>query len=232
MKKYLRVICVLLIIVSFMCTGCTSLKLNKSIEGEIKNFDLSYSEELDGYVASGEKFYNYEDVKDVVIRFHVLANSDTEEDQNLKLKVRDEILKYLLPYSQNVKTKEEFRKVILDKEKEIRDISLKVIKEEGYDYSVRTELARENFPEKSYGNITLEQGNYEAFRVIIGEGNGHNWWCVMFPALCFIDITKGQVEEKESMERLDKAVEESKENKESDVKVKFKIVEVIKNFFK
>lgn len=205
MKKKLKLIFLLIIGMNFMITGCTSYNL-----------------------AGEEKIYRYDDVKDVIIRFHVLANSDTEEDQNLKLKVRDEVINYLYPYMQEVESIEESRKIIINNQDNIEKIAKKVIEDNGYDYKVRTELARENFPEKSYGNITLPQGNYEAFRVIIGNGEGHNWWCVMFPALCFIDVTKGKVEEEKSEEELDKVIEEKKE----EVKVKSKLVEIIENFFK
>jgi len=228
MRRFLKVLSGLLII-SCLLTGCTGLGINKESKVAVEGVDLSNKESSQGYAIDEEKVYNYEDVKDVVIRFHVLANSDTEEDQNLKLKVRDEILNYLQPYLQNLQSREEAKKEILDKQDEIKKISLKVIKDNGYSYGVRTELARENFPEKSYGKITLPQGNYEAIRVIIGNGEGHNWWCVMFPALCFIDVTKGQVEEKKSQAELDKVIEENKQEK---VDVKFKIVEVIRNFFR
>ena len=86
----------------------------------------------------------------------------------------------------------------------------KVTKENvAFNYSIKTELGYENFPEKSYGSIVLPQGKYEAFRIIIGNGKGHNWWCVMFPPLCFTDVTKGQVEEEKSKEELDEVIEKS-----------------------
>ena len=88
------------------------------------------------------------------------------------------------------------------------EIADNVIIENGYNYDVKIELGYENFPEKSYGNITLPQGKYEAFRIIIGNGKGHNWWCVMFPPLCFTDVTKGQVEEEKCKEEFAKAIEE------------------------
>ena len=112
----------------------------------------------------------------------------------------------------------------MEQENNVMKIANKVIKENGYNYGVKTELGYENFPEKSYGNITLPQGKYEAFRIIIGNGKGYNWWCVMFPPLCFTDVTKGQVEEEKCKEEFDKAIEEEKalnkedseeENKES-----------------
>ena len=220
MKNRFKFFCIWLIIVICTFAECTS-------------FNAIAGEKVYAYTSGEEKIYNYDDVKDAVIRFHVLANSDSDEDQNLKLKVRNEILNYLQPYLQDSETIEEARKIILDKKDKIREVSLNVIHENGYNYDVRTELAHENFPEKSYGSITLPQGNYEAFRVIIGNGEGHNWWCVMFPALCFIDVTKGKVEDDKSREELDKVVEESKNNNEKDdIEVKFKIVEIIKSFFK
>ncbi|PRR83171.1 stage II sporulation protein R [Clostridium vincentii] len=188
------------------------------------------------------KTYNYEDVEDVLIRFHVIANSDTEEDQNLKLKVRDKVIEYMYPYLKESSSLEESRNIIISKEVEVEGLALKVIKENGYGYSVKTELSRENFPEKAYGNIILPQGEYEAFRVIIGNGEGKNWWCVMFPPLCFIDVTKGQVQEQESENQLDEQIEQSKETEKIEMskkedaedeapKVKFKIVEIFKNIF-
>lgn len=194
----------------------------------------------EGVYSTGQIEYKYEDVKDVLIRFHVLANSDTDEDQQLKIKVKNEIIKYLYPYLKDSDSLATSRKILKDNESEVINIAKRVIKESGYNYGVTTELGKENFPEKSYGNITLPQGEYEAFRVIIGDGNGHNWWCVMFPPLCFTDVTKGKVEEDKSKEELDKAVEDGKkskdkpegENKSEDkVKVKFKVVEVIEDIF-
>jgi len=183
------------------------------------------------------KTYNYEEVKDVLIRFHVIANSDTQEDQNLKLKVRDEVIEHLYPYLEKSSSLEESRNIIIAKEDEVNKIALKVIKDNGYSYSVKVDLSKENFPEKSYGNIILPQGEYEAFRVIIGKGQGKNWWCVMFPPLCFIDVTKGKIQEDESKDQLDKQVEENREDKKTETseedapKVKFKIVEIFEDFF-
>lgn len=160
------------------------------------------------YNTSIETIYNYEDVKNSLIRFHVLANSDSKEDQTLKLKVKDKVITYLYPYLRNSKSLDESRKLLIEQENNVMKIANKIIKENGYNYGVKTELGYENFPEKSYGNITLPQGKYEAFRIIIGNGKGHNWWCVMFPPLCFTDVTKGQVEEEKCKEEFDKAIEE------------------------
>lgn len=182
----------------------------------------------------GEIVYSYEEVKDTLIRFHVIANSDTDKDQELKLKVRDKVIEYLYPYLKDSNSLDESRKIIKEQERNIRDIADKVILDNGYSYSVKTELSHENFPEKSYGNIILPQGNYEAFRIIIGNGKGQNWWCVMFPPLCFIDITKGKVEEDESRKELDEQIEKEKESHEEEDEepvIGFKLFEFIKSIF-
>ncbi|MBU3100717.1 MULTISPECIES: stage II sporulation protein R [Clostridium] len=133
------------------------------------------------------------DVASKLIRFHVIANSDDKIDQNLKLKVRDSVLKYISPKIVDCKNIKESRKIINNENKNIEKIAERVIKENGFKYSVATSLSEEYFPVKTYGNITLPQGKYEAYRIIIGTGKGQNWWCVMFPPLCFVDITKGNV---------------------------------------
>lgn len=194
------------------------------------------------YNTSIETTYNYDDVKNSLIRFHVLANSDSKEDQTLKLKVKDKVINYLYPYLRNSKSLDESRKILIEKENNVMEIANKAIKESGYNYSVKTELGYENFPEKSYGNITLPQGKYEAFRIIIGNGKGHNWWCVMFPPLCFTDVTKGQVEEEKCKEEFDKAIEEEHIEKyknsntedecSDEIKIKLKVVEIFKDIFK
>jgi stage II sporulation protein R len=180
------------------------------------------------------------DIKDKLIRFHVIANSDDKKDQELKLKVRDEILNYISPKLKDSKSIDESRKILKENDEKIKQIAAKVIKDNGYRYSVTSTLDHENFPVKTYGNITLPQGNYEAYRVIIGEGKGQNWWCVMFPPLCFIDITKGQVsydQTEKQMKRVltDKEYEEVNNQKSKDkdkVIFTFKVKEVFDNITK
>ena len=168
--------------------------------------------------------YDYDIINDIVIRFHVIANSDSDEDQKLKLKVRDVVINYLYPYMKDVKNLDESRKIIKEKNDEVIKLVNKVIKQNGYNYSVESRLSRENFPEKEYGNIIFPHGNYEAYRIIIGDGEGHNWWCVMFPPLCFADETKENVKSEQNTEKLNEYIEE-------EVKVKFKVVEWIKGLF-
>jgi stage II sporulation protein R len=174
--------------------------------------------------------------KDKLIRFHVLANSDSEEDQNLKLKVRDEIIKYLQPLLKKSRSIEESEKIILSENENIKRISKNIILENGYNYEVKVNLEYSQFPAKQYSNIVLPAGEYKSLRVIIGAGEGKNWWCVMFPPLCFVDENNGVID-KETDERLkDVLTEEEYElitgknsDNASNKKVKFKILEIIES---
>lgn len=207
MKQFLkleRIIFAVLICISIsIFQGCTS-----SGTGTCNNMGNALFEIDNGYKDENSKaqnknrILNYDEVKDELIRFHVIANSDSEEDQNLKLKVKNKVIDYLYPYLNASQSLEESRKIIKDNMEEVKKLAEQVIKDNNYKYGVKTELSRENFPEKSYGKITLPQGNYEAFRIIIGSGQGKNWWCVMFPPLCFVDETKAEVEYDKTEERI------------------------------
>ncbi len=123
-----------------------------------------------------------------VIRFHVRANSDKKEDQDLKLKVRDEILKEMGEKFEDTASIDESRAIIKKNIEEIKSIAENVIAQEKKDYPVDVSLGIEEFPVRTYGNLVFPQGNYEALIVEIGEAKGQNWWCVMFPPLCFVDV--------------------------------------------
>ncbi|WP_123052703.1 stage II sporulation protein R [Clostridium sp. JN-1] len=178
-----------------------------------------------------------QDISSKIIRFHVIANSDLKSDQQLKLKVRDSVLKYIQPKLKNCKSIDESRKILLANDDKINKIARDVVRENGYNYEVKTMLSNENFPVKTYGNITLPQGNYEAYRIIIGSGKGQNWWCVMFPPLCFVDITKGEASYEQTEKDMKKVLTEEEyksidnriNNSDNDIKVKLKLVEMIKN---
>ena len=158
-----------------------------------------------------------EDYKDKLIRFHVIANSDSEEDQNLKLKVRDAIINYLQP----------------------KLLESDIILENGYNYDVKVGIDYSKFPTKQYSNVVLPAGEYKALRIIIGEGKGKNWWCVMFPPLCFVDEQKGIID-KDTDDKLREVLTEEeyelisqKTSKQVDrVQIKFKIVEIIQDIIK
>lgn len=124
------------------------------------------------------------DISDNVLRLHILANSDSVADQSLKLQVRDEILVNSKGLFDGAKTRDDAERIILENSDYILNVAKETIKKYGYDYPVSLEVVNESFPTKSYEEVSLPAGNYRAVRVVIGEGNGHNWWCVMFPSLC------------------------------------------------
>lgn len=125
-----------------------------------------------------------QNIRNDVLRLHVLANSDTVEDQDLKLKVRDAVLeegKDIFGGEINVENAEE--KIATEKSRLV-DAAENVVKQNGFDYDVDVFVTDEYFGTRSYGDITLPAGNYTAVKVTIGESAGHNWWCVMFPPMC------------------------------------------------
>ncbi|MHB1127100.1 MAG: stage II sporulation protein R [Bacillota bacterium] len=126
-----------------------------------------------------------------LIRFHVIANSDSDSDQLLKREVRDAILEKVGPALGQAENIKEAQQVALSNLPAIEELAMATIRNTGKDYPVRTEWGKFKFPTKSYGNFTLPAGEYEAVRVVIGKGEGANWWCVLFPPLCFVDISGG-----------------------------------------
>lgn len=125
-----------------------------------------------------------------LIRLHVLANSDSETDQALKRKVRDEIIQAMAPEFLASSDIDSARLTAQANLSRIKAIASRVILEEGKDYQVTAELDTFPFPTKHYGAFILPAGEYEAVRVVIGNGGGTNWWCVLFPPLCFVDMTR------------------------------------------
>ena len=171
---------------------------------------------------------------DQLIRFHVLANSDSEKDQELKRAVRDAILKEVSPRMAVSKSLEESRQIIKRVRPDMESIGRSVVKLWGKDYSVRTEFGNFMFPTKSYGSLVLPAGNYEALRVVIGEGQGSNWWCVLFPALCFVDINQStavQVDGKQGIP-IKNDIKQTAKPSTSSPKVRFYFWEKITRFFK
>ena len=148
-----------------------------------------------------------------LIRLHVLANSDSLTDQQLKLKVRDAIIDYLAPYLSNVTTKSAAKKVVLEQKDNLIDIGKQVVVMNGADYPIEIQIGMFEFPIKSYGSLVLPAGKYEAVRVLVGQAEGRNWWCVLFPPLCFVDITNGTSIPATTL---------GENNKEHDNKVEFK----------
>ena len=178
------------------------------------------------------------DYKDKLIRFHVIANSDSDKDQKLKLKVRDEVISYLQPKLENSNSIEESEKIIKNEYKTLENISKKVISKNGYNYTVKVGLEYSNFPARQYSSVVLPAGKYKALRIIIGEGKGKNWWCVMFPPLRFIDDQNGIIDEKTDKKLKEVLTEEEydlimakNKNEVKNLEFKFKITEVFQNIF-
>ncbi|MDB1949529.1 stage II sporulation protein R [Clostridium tertium] len=191
-KRIFIIMCLIFII--FSITGCSSSIIG---QGNEENNELAY-----------------EDIVNEIIRFHVIANSDSEEDQNLKLKVRDRVIEYVSDKLKDCKDLSEAREFIVNNKSTIESIAKDTIIENGYSYEVTSMLSRENFPDKVYGDLVFPQGEYEAYRILIGEAKGQNWWCVMFPPLCFVDGTKDAVDSKE----IEKKISEGKYKDENDIK--------------
>jgi len=135
-----------------------------------------------------------------LIRFHVLANSDSPYDQELKLKVRDKVISAMSVDLEKSKDVNETRDILSANLKKIEEVAKEEIERNGENYDVRVSLEEHAFPTKRYGNVVFPAGIYEALRIQIGEAEGQNWWCVMFPPLCFVDVKHGLTDEKTKQE--------------------------------
>lgn len=185
-KKY--VICVIIgICISMILTGFIAKRRLEAVDRKMSEVQERISEE--------------------VFRFHVLANSDSDEDQEIKLEVRDEVLSYMKDEMGEEASAEETKEWAVAHLEELREAARRVLKKEGFDYGVRAEVTTCYFPEKRYGDIVLPEGDYEALRIELGKASGHNWWCVLYPNLCFMNTTCAVVSE-EGKEELEEALEE------------------------
>lgn len=170
-----------------------------------------------------------------IVRFHVIANSNSDYDQEMKLAVRDRVLeemnKKLIAETvssydggESVTAKldiDEVKDLITENLDEIESIAEEVIKEYGSDYDAHAELGVRFIPKKTYGDVTFPAGNYEALNITIGEGAGENWWCVLFPPLCLIDPTG---------ETLDGIETDGIGEGTSEIQLKFKTQEIIEQW--
>ena len=171
---------------------------------------------------------NCENISKKVLRLHILANSNSTVDQNLKLKVRDRILKESNNLFNDVKDKEDAKKIVRSHLPEIKEIAEDEIKLQGFNYPVEVKLEKTYFNTRQYDDITLPAGQYEALRVLIGEGKGKNWWCVIFPSIC-LGSAKGTSSMEEILNDQETDIVEESQNYE----IKFKIIEIfssIENF--
>lgn len=142
-----------------------------------------------------------------VFRFHVLANSDSEEDQALKMQVKEKIIAYMkdeLPESESVEMTKNWAASHLE---EIEMVAMEILRKEGCRDFVHAEVTNCYFPDKTYGDITFPKGYYDALRIEIGEAKGQNWWCVLYPNLCFVDAIHAVVSD-EGKEELKEVLDE------------------------
>ena len=168
------------------------------------------------------------DIRNSVLRMHVIANSDSAEDQALKLKVRDAVLEAGKEYFDNSESAAEAEKKLVLVKDELEAVAKKTVIDNGYDYDVKVNIGNAYFPTKTYdGEVTLPAGEYEAVNVVIGSGNGHNWWCVMFPPMC-LPAAESDVELDEVLSRDEYEIVKSNPKFEP----RFKIIEWYEKFIK
>ena len=165
-------------------------------------------------------------IYDNVLRLHVLANSDSSEDQALKLEVRDRILEETATLFNDCKSKDEARAAVESNLDKIREIAEQTVREAGYDYSVSVSLGEEEYPTKNYEECCFPAGEYLSLRVMIGEDEGENWWCVLFPPLC-IDAAGESREVFAEVGLTDEQYSFITETDNPKYKVRFKLLEVI-----
>ncbi len=169
---------------------------------------------------------------DVVFRFHVRANSNSQEDIDLKYKVRDEVLKYLDTQSFREKSRDEVMLYLTENLNSIEMIARNAVITNGYSYNVEVYISDEYFPIRQYGDMVLPAGQYQALRIDIGEAKGENFWCILYPMMCYT-VDTAAVVSKEDGEELKRELTMEEYNKlfierdveEEEVKVKFKILE-------
>lgn len=169
-------------------------------------------------------------ISENLIRLHVVANSDSDDDQNLKIKVRDAIIDECGHIFSETKDINTARKNVSEQINAIKKCAIEEIRKNGYDYDVNIRLLNEDFPTKEYGELVLPTGKYEALKVEIGKAEGQNWWCVLFPPLCFVNDTCVSIDQ-EAVDAFSQNMEEGKKefiskDKSSSVEFRFKAYEM------
>ena len=208
---------------------------------DYKTTDVSLVENADSYSReSVEAFNGYEtppcnSLEDAILRFHVRANSNSDEDIALKFKVRDDVLMRIGSELSGDKSREEIMEYLNSNLDYIKEIAEASIKEAGYEYKVRVYISIDYFPIRQYGELVLPAGEYEALRIDIGEAEGENFWCILYPMMCY-PLEAGAVVSKEDGEKLKSVLDEDDyeklfvehdEKAEGEVKVRFKLLELL-----
>lgn len=172
------------------------------------------------------------DLSENFFRLHILANSDSKEDQELKLKVRDAVISYMDSLSYNGLTKDEAVLLTTEHLEDFKNIAKQVLEENNCNYDVTLEIGNFYFPTKEYGNISLPAGFYDGLKIAIGEAKGQNWWCSLFPPLCFVDISSGVIDENTENELKENLSDEEfaiVTGNSEEIKLKFKLLELLSN---
>lgn len=207
-KKAERKICILSLVIAVLIAGMASWKINVTVQAKTQEH------------LAGE-----------VLRFHVLANSDSKEDQNLKMKVKEAVVADLekkLPEDLDAEGTREWMRRHTD---EMERLGREIVKKEGFDYPVSAAVTTCYFPRKSYGDVTFPAGNYTALRIELGAAEGQNWWCVLYPGLCFLDAVNAVVPE-EGKEQLKQVLTEEEYEwitADTTFKVKWYLPELLEN---
>lgn len=169
------------------------------------------------------------DLQSSVFRLHIIANSDSSQDQELKYKVRDNIINYMNYICKNSTSKEETIEIVNNNISNFTKIANNTIKENGFSYPATVEIGNFKFPTKNYADISFPAGFYDGLKIELGKAEGQNWWCVLYPSLCFVDTTSGFVpyESKENLQESLSAEEYEiiSNNNNPTISFKFKLIE-------
>ena len=164
-----------------------------------------------------------------VFRLHVVANSNSIDDQNLKILVRDNVINYMNKLCKYSSSKKETIEIVSNHLDDFKTIANETITQNGYSYTANVEIGNFEFPTKQYGDISFPAGYYDALKIKIGKAQGQNWWCVLYPSLCFIDVSTGIVPEESKEELKDNLTDEEyaliSEHDTPTIKFKFKLIE-------
>ena len=186
------------------------------------------------YVRTAEDEALADRIAPSILRFHVVANSDSETDQELKLQVKELLLNHMADNLASASDADQVRAYVTDHKAELEETAEAYMASRGFDYQAEASLTREYFPTKTYGDMVFPCGTYEALKITLGEGEGHNWWCVLYPPMCFIDITYGVVPDSSKellMEKLSPADYQAltlKNRRDLKVQYRLRLLEAVK----
>lgn len=171
-------------------------------------------------------------IAEKILRFHILANSDSDEDQEVKKKVRDAIGNYMAPLLEDTKNLSDTKDIVTTHMDEIVTVAEETLEKEGYSYGASARLATVDFPVKTYGSYTFPAGEYEALEITLGEGGGHNWWCVLYPNMCFQGTVYEVVDEEadEALREVLTPEEYADVFNEGDFEIRFRFAEVLQKW--